>query len=122
MQGKLRTTAMASYTVHEIQTASGTVVREYVSLPGTSASGTSAGKVFAIGWKGPWPPDMRQVLAVTSISMCRRLRQRAVRWAKAVGDRRAGAGDERGGTSAGICGRAYVPEMLPAGVRAEDIQ
>jgi len=33
MQGKLRTTAMASYTVHEIQTASGTVCENMFLCP-----------------------------------------------------------------------------------------
>jgi hypothetical protein len=124
MQGKLRTTAMASYTVHEIQTASGTVVREYVSLSGTSASGTSAGKVFAIGWKGPWPPDMRQVLGSYFDQYVQAAKaQRAVR----VGRRplvieEPGLVMNVGGHPRGFVGRAYVPEMLPAGVRAEDIQ
>ena len=42
-----------SYTMHELQTPSGTVVREYVS-PG--------GVVFAVAWHGPAMPDLRQVL------------------------------------------------------------
>src|SRR5579863_8274500 len=53
MQGTRRTMAAASYTVHEIQAANGTVVREFVS---------SDGKVFAVAWHGPWMPDMRQIL------------------------------------------------------------
>jgi hypothetical protein len=119
MQGTLRTTAMASYAVHEIQTASGTVVREYVS-----SSGTSAGKVFAIGWKGPWPPDMRQVLGSYFDQYVQAAKaQRTAR----VGRRplvieEPGLVMSVGGHPRGFVGRAYVPEMLPAGVRAEDIQ
>ena len=52
MQGSIRTSAAtAAYTVHEIQSPAGTVVREYVT-----AAGASAGKVFGIAWQGQWPP------------------------------------------------------------------
>src|SRR5579864_4704807 len=53
MQASLRSTQTSAYTLHEIQAPTGVIVREYVS----------AGKVFAVAWEGPWPPDMRQVLA-----------------------------------------------------------
>jgi len=53
MQGTLRTTQTQAYTIHEIRAATGTIVREYVS---------SSGRVFAVAWQGPWPPDMRQIL------------------------------------------------------------
>src|SRR5258708_33505564 len=53
MQGSRRMIAANSYTVHEIQADTGTVVREYVSADG---------KVFALAWQGPWLPDMRQIL------------------------------------------------------------
>jgi Protein of unknown function (DUF2844) len=67
MQGSLRTTQTQAYTVHEIQAPTGIAVREYVS---------TSGKVFAVAWQGPWPPNMRQILELpisTSISeLCRR--------------------------------------------------
>src|SRR5437660_12582447 len=53
MQGSLRSTRAQNYTVHDIQATTGTTVREYISPSGT---------VFAVAWKGPWPPDMRQLL------------------------------------------------------------
>ncbi len=53
MQGTRTTKAAESYTVHEIQAANGTVVREYLS---------PEGKVFAVAWNGPWLPDLRQLL------------------------------------------------------------
>src|ERR1039458_8930888 len=85
MQGSLRTTVTGSYTVHEIQSAAGTVVREYVST-----SGKSAGKVFAIGWQGPWPPDIRQVLG------------------NDVAAAAANDGRESGGVMLSVCERIYV--------------
>ena len=51
MKGALRTTSSAAFTVHEITTSYGTVVREYLS-PGD--------KVFAVSWRGPVIPDLRQ--------------------------------------------------------------
>ena len=53
MKGSLRMTSSAAFTVHEITTPYGTVVREYVS---------PADKVFAVSWRGPVIPDLRQVL------------------------------------------------------------
>src|SRR6476646_5577522 len=42
-----------TYTLHEIRSASGTMIREYVD---------PSGSVFAVAWDGPWLPDLRQVL------------------------------------------------------------
>ena len=53
MKGALRVTSSAGFTVHEITTSSGTVVREYIS---------AADKVFAVSWRGPMIPDLRQML------------------------------------------------------------
>ena len=53
MKGQSRLTSVAGYSVQEIQLPSGTVVREYVS---------SGGKVFAVSWRGPVIPDLRQTL------------------------------------------------------------
>lgn len=47
------TTTSALYSVHEMQTPSGTIVREFAN---------SAGVVFAVTWRGPLPPDLRQTL------------------------------------------------------------
>lgn len=47
------TTTSALYTVHEMQTPSGTIVREFAN---------SAGIVFAVTWRGPLPPNLRQTL------------------------------------------------------------
>jgi len=53
MKAQLRTTSVAGYTVHEIQTPANTVVREYVS---------ASGMMFAVSWNGPLLPDFRQTL------------------------------------------------------------
>jgi hypothetical protein len=119
MQGNIRATVTASYTVHQIQSAGGTVVREYVS-----SAGKSAGKVFGIAWQGPWPPDMHQLLGSYF--------EQYAQAAKAQGATRLGRRPlvieqpglvvQLGGHPRSFAGRAYVPEMLPTGVRAEEIQ
>ena len=115
MQGSRTTKAADAYTVHEIQAATGTVVREYLS---------PEGKVFALAWNGPRLPDLRQVLgsyfeqyraAVQSQSGPRMAR-------RPVMIDQPGLVVQIGGQVGAFSGRAYVPEMLPSGVRAEDIQ
>ncbi|GAC1453885.1 MAG: hypothetical protein PVSMB6_08900 [Steroidobacteraceae bacterium] len=56
LQGVTRVTAVAGVTVHEIQTPAGLLVREYAT----------AGKVFAVSWRGPGIPDLNQLLGTYS--------------------------------------------------------
>jgi hypothetical protein len=115
MQGTRTTNAAQSYTVHEIQAASGTVVREYLS---------PEGKVFAIAWRGPWLPDLRQLLGGYFEQYRAAVQSpRGVRMArKPIMIDQPGLVVQIGGQIRAFAGRAYVPGMLPPGVRAEDIQ
>jgi Protein of unknown function (DUF2844) len=115
MQGTQRTTATSDYSVHEIQTASGTVVREYVS---------ANGKVFAVAWQGPWRPDLRQLLGSYF--------DRYLQAAKARTDARAARSplhiEQPGlvvhseGHVRAFVGRAYIPELLPSDIKVEAIR
>jgi Protein of unknown function (DUF2844) len=115
MQGSLRTTQTQAYAVHEIKTATGTVVREYVS---------TSGRVFAVAWQGPWPPDMRQILA----GYFEQYHQAVQSQANSRAGRRPllieqpGLVVQSGGHMRSFAGRAYVPEMLPQGVNKEEIR
>ena len=115
MQGTLRTTSKDSYDVHEIQSTSGLVLREYISHSGT---------VFGVAWQGRTHPDLHQVLGAAYD-----------RYAKAVEAQRAqrhghgplliqvpGLVVHTGGHMGALTGAAYLPQLIPAGVRAEDIQ
>lgn len=114
MLGSLRSTQTQSYAVHEIHGATGTTVREYVS----------GGKVFAVAWQGPWPPDMRQILA----GYFDQYQQAAQTEVSSHAGRRPlkieqpGLVVQSGGHMRSFAGRAYVPEMLPPGVSVEAIQ
>lgn len=114
-QAKLKATrrivAAPLYTVHEIQQGSGTVVREYVSVQG---------QVFAVTWRGPLMPNLRQVLGSYFADY------------HAAAAKRAGRGPVRlhqpglvlhsGGHMRAFSGQAYIPQLLPAGVAIDEIQ
>jgi hypothetical protein len=115
MQGSLRSTQSQAFTVHEITAATGTTVREYAS---------PSGKIFAVAWQGPWLPNMRQLLASYFAQYEEAL--------QAGGPARAGRRPllieqpglvvQSGGHMRSFSGRAYIPQMMPQGVRAEDIR
>jgi hypothetical protein len=112
MKGTLRVANTAAYTVHEIQTPSGTLVREYVS---------PAGKVFGVAWQGPWLPDLRQLLGpyfepYTQAAQARRTGHGPLRVELP------GAVVHSAGHMRSFVGNAYIPDLLPSGVHAEDIR
>ena len=112
MNATLRMLPAAKYTVHEIQTPSGTTIREYVSPAGT---------VFAVAWQGPVMPDLRQTLG-----------RYFDRYIEGAGGKQSGhrhrAISEPGlvvqshGHMRAFSGRAYVPQLLPQGVSVEEIR
>jgi hypothetical protein len=117
MQASLRTTQAQAYSVQEIQAPTGIVVREYVS--------PASGKVFAVAWQGPWPPNMQQILA-SYFDQFQQAAQAQAGTARAI--RRPlvinlpGLVVESGGHMRSFAGRAYIPAMLPQGVTAEAIR
>lgn len=103
------------YTVHEMTPASGATVREFA---------TPEGKIFAVAWQGQFHPDYQQLLG----SYFQQLQQ-ATRQSQARRARRApvmietpGFVFQSLGHLRGLAGRAYVPQMVPAGVSVEEIQ
>jgi hypothetical protein len=119
LQGTRRVVTNQAYTVHEIQAASGTVVREYLG---------GDGKVFAVAFKGPFFPDMRQLLgdyfaqysAARQAQVAQNPNMRRARRPVVVDD--PGLNVQIVGHPRAFAGRAYVPGSLPAGMQVEDIQ
>lgn len=114
-QGSLKTAQLSAYAVHEIHTQTGTVIREYLSPAGT---------VFAVTWQGGWTPDMRQLLGPYFQRYVAAVQQHAD---ARFGRRPVRIADpdfvvEMSGHSRSFAGRAYLPAMMPNGVRAEAIQ
>jgi hypothetical protein len=116
MQGALLRIARSdAYTVHEMRSASGTTVREYVS---------SNGIVFAVAWQGPWLPDLRQMLGVYFDDYQRAL-QSTPNNRRARGSLTVELPDltvQMSGHPRAFSGRAYVPRLMPLRVQAETIR
>ena len=116
MKGTRRVTAAAAYSVHEIQAATGTMVREFVSPSGT---------VFGVAWNGPVAPDMRQLLGqyfeqYTEQNKEAGQNRRVARGQVAI--RQEGLVVEAGGHMRWFTGRAYLPQMMPQSVSSADIK
>jgi hypothetical protein len=112
MKASLRMLPAVKHTVHEIQTPSGTIVREYVS---------SAGTVFAVAWQGPVMPDLRQALGIYFDRYIKGVsgnhaghRRRAIR--------EPGLVVQSNGHMRSFSGRAYLPQLVPQGVDVEEIR
>ena len=115
LQGTLRSSSTDSYTLHEIQASTGVTVKEYVS---------SAGKVFAVTWQGAFPPDLRQLLGTYFDQYSQAVQaQRSLRHGRGpLLIQQPGLVVQVAGHARSFWGKAYVPQMLPAGVHAEDIR
>ncbi len=116
MQGTLRTTQTQAYTVHEIQAPTGIVVREYVS--------PASGKVFAVAWKGPWPPDLRQILSnyFGQYQQAAQAQANSHAGRKPLVIQQPGLVVQAGGHMRSFAGRAYIPDLVPQGMLAETIR
>ena len=115
MQGSLRTSSSDLYTVHEIRTSTGVAVREYAS---------PAGKVFAVAWQGPFLPDLHQLLGAYFDQYTQAAQaQRALRHGRGpLLIQQPGLVVQSAGHLRAFLGKAYLPQMLPAGLHAEDIR
>lgn len=98
-----------AYALHEIRSAAGTTIREYVSPSGT---------VFAVAWDGPWMPDMTQVLGAHfghyQQAMAARARRRRSRGLVVIDD--ADLVVQMSGHPRSFSGRAYIPSLVPQGI------
>jgi hypothetical protein len=112
MKATLRVSPGAKYAVHELTLPSGTAVREYVSPQGT---------VFAVAWKGPLKPDLRQLLG----DYFDRYVQDAPNSHGSHAASRVVQPDfvvHSMGHMRAFTGRAYLPLALPAGVAVSELQ
>ena len=111
MQGVRRIARAATHVMHEIQTPTGTKVREYVS-PG--------GKVFGVAWEGPSFPNMRQLLGPYFDQVSQAQTSRRGRGPLVI--HLPGLVFYSGGHMRVLAGQAYIPDMVPQGVTAEAIR
>jgi len=112
LKASMRVTPGEKFAVHEMTLPSGTTVREYVS---------PQGQVFAVSWKGPFKPDLRQLMG-----------DYFDRYVQATPASRGGHSASRVaqsdlvvqsmGRMRAFSGHAYLPGMLPSGVAESDLQ
>jgi hypothetical protein len=114
MNASLRSVQMPAYKVHKLRTPAGMVVREFAS---------SSGRIFAVSWQGPAPPDLRQLLGSHFEDF-----QQAAEAQKGRGPRgvlfvqQNGLVVQVGGHMRSYTGRAYLPDEMPSGVRVDDLR
>lgn len=114
MKASLKTTVGQPYTVHEMKTPAGTIVHELVS---------ANGKVFAVAWHGPAIPPLQQILGTYFQQYSAGVQAHhdpRVRRAP-LNIQQPGLVVQSSGHPRGFFGRAYVPQMLPPGVTADQI-
>jgi len=112
MQGTLRTTVSAAFTVHEIQTPAGTRVREYVAPTGV---------VFAVVWRGPKVPDLKQTLGTYFKDFTDAPRPAHPNHAH-FAITQPNLVLQQSGHMRAYFGRAYDPHLLPQDVAVTDIK
>ena len=101
-----------NYTVHEMQTARGTLIRQFVS---------SGGTVFAVSWQGS-APDLEQLLGAYFDQYVEAVQAQPGRRARGV---HIDTGDfvlESGGHMRFVSGRAFLRSKLPSGVTSDQVR
>lgn len=109
--GTLRSREAIGHVVHEIETPGGGVVRELVSPSGT---------VFGVAWEGPRVPDLRQLMGKSFAAYSEAAKTPRHRRGPLV-LQVSGLVFESYGHARAFRGRAFIPELMPAGVSVDAI-
>jgi len=102
----VKSTQSALYSVHELQTPSGTTVREFAD---------NSGIVFAVTWQVPFLPDLRQTLGAYFEAYQTTPRAKRSGHSHNVVEE-PGLVVHSNGHMRSFSGVAYVPKLVPAGV------
>jgi hypothetical protein len=92
----------------------GATVREYVS----------GGKVFGVAWQGQARPNLQQLLGPYYTRAMELVRADKIKrpGRHPISIHQSDMVIQMGGHQRGFTGRAYVPDMMPSAVRAEEIR
>jgi len=105
--------AGSSYTLRDTTLPTGTHVREYVA---------SNGVVFAVGWDGPFLPDLQALLGAHFNTMVAESAKTPRAGNSQLAVNRPDVVILSGGHMRAFEGRAWLPAELPAGISANDIR
>lgn len=100
-----------SYTVNELDPGTGTVVREYVGPDG---------KVFGVSWRGPFRPNLRELLGDSYETYLAASKPRMGR--APVNVSLPNLYVHMSGRQRAFYGRAYLPDRVPQGVSTDEIR
>jgi hypothetical protein len=111
LNASVRVVAAQFYSVHEMQTPSGSTIRQYVS---------PAGQVFAVSWQG-FSPDLRQLLGAHFDEYVAAASQTA-RGGRGVHIETGDLVFDSSGHMRYVVGRAFLRSKLPSGVGSNEIR
>jgi hypothetical protein len=111
-KASIKSSDLGTYRVHLSQLPWGTVLREYAA---------PNGEVFAVTWRGPFVPNLKQLLGryfdeYAAAASARRSDHRH------VDVRRSDLVVQAGGHMRAMIGRAYLPQAVPSGVSVGDLE
>jgi hypothetical protein len=101
----------ATHTMHELQAATGTKVREYAD---------NDGKVFGVSWQGPFRPNLRQLLGSYYETYLKAAKTRVGRGP--VNIQVPGLVIQMSGHQRAFYGRAYLVDRVPQGLSTDEIR
>ena len=114
MKAQLRAkTSQSVYTVHEMQTTDGIVVREFIS---------AQGRVFAVSWRGPSKPDLRALLGDSFDRFVSGTQARGPGSHHHLQVRGPDLVVQSSGHMRAMFGRAWLPQLVPAGLEVETLE
>ena len=113
---RLVSTVRSNYTDHVITNSDGLVVHEYARADGT---------VFAVGWTGPYKPDLQQLLGnyfSGYVDAAQQNQQQRGRSLSHLHSSQAGLVIHESGRMRAFSGIVYVPALVPDGLDANQLQ
>ena len=113
MSAKLHSTAVADHTVHALTLPNGGVTREFARTDGT---------VFAVAWRGPGRPDLRQLLGARFDDFQAVATARVRRGHSPVTIDHSDLLVRSSGHPGAFWGFAYDPQLAPAGFSIGDLK
>jgi hypothetical protein len=99
------------YTMHELEAATGTKVREYLD---------SEGNVFAVSWQGPFRPNLRQLLGSYYETFLKAAGPRVSRGPLNLS--LPGLVIHMSGHQRAFYGRVYIVDRVPQGLPTDEIR